>query len=82
MILPKYYCEKCKNFKTRKEVKRTDHISCWGYPFHKYECTWCHKPVMKSQEALKAVLADYFEWKEIQDRKYQISLFTTHHKPY
>lgn len=79
MILPKYYCEKCKKFRTKKEVVKNDHISCWGWQYSKYECKQCHRPVMLSIKALEKVMEDYYDWHEKKTHKYQ-DIFISVHK--
>lgn len=64
--IPKYYCPKCKGFRTKKEVAKSSHISCWGYPFERTLCTWCHRPVIGSIKALENVMEDYYKWQEKQ----------------
>ena len=80
MILPKYYCETCKQFKTKREVNKKGKSNYFGIAFRAcgFRCKWCHEPVLTSKQALEEVMRDYYTWKEEKRRKYEIKLFTEH----
>ena len=82
MILPKYYCEKCKKFKTRKEVNHKAKTEYWGIVFNAtgLRCKWCHEPVITSKFALEQVMKDYYVWKEEKLKRYEIKLYTEHNR--
>lgn len=51
-MLPRFYCETCKSFKHRWEVKREDNCR-----FYWYTCKWCHKQVTETVYAIESMLS-------------------------
>lgn len=76
MILPKYYCEECKSFKTRREVEKGFTLSWQGVKV--LRCKGCHEPIITSKSALEEIMKDYFVWKEGKRKQYVIKLRTEH----
>lgn len=77
MILPKYYCEKCKKFKTRREVEM-GFVTYWEH-VKVLRCKGCHEPIIgTSKSALEEVMKDYFVWKEEKRKQREIKLRTEH----
>jgi len=78
MILPKYYCERCKQFRSKKET-----IKAWcGYRSYKLLCNKCLERVMDSKLSLETVMRDYYTWldaKKEKDLKTFLEL-SGHHK--
>ena len=51
--MKRFYCQTCKRFKRRYEVKS----EMVGYQTYWFFCKWCHKSVMYSEDALEKTLA-------------------------
>lgn len=50
-LLPRFYCDTCKKFKHRWEVKREDNTRVYWYT-----CKWCHEPVSETTYAIQCAL--------------------------